>query len=281
VAAVLNQTITPHGGPEELFAVAPLEAGQGWAAGAMTLGPWLDDASGRSDGTGAVPASGALGVLLDDVVGQAVLSCMPSDLWTVTTELSLSFPVSLPSEGQVLAESRVVHADGTGGMAQGRAVHEDGSVVATATVWGQTVPGLPVRAAPATGGEARRRAGLAAALGVCETTGGRLEVEPSAWLDNAQGVMHGGVLACLVEMCGRRAAAAGPRPPVRWRTSSVHVVYLRPATGPLALLSEIVHAGRSLASIRVRALAASGKPVAEGAVLLRSAAVDELEYPRS
>ncbi|MCE3554488.1 PaaI family thioesterase [Pseudonocardia sp. RS11V-5] len=271
---MLSTTITPHGRPEELFAVAPLTAGRGWAAGAMTLGAWLEDGPDRGD-AGRVSASGALGVLLDDVVGQAVLSCMPDDRWTVTTELSLNFPLPLPTAGRVLAESKVVHADAAGGTADGRAVHEDGTVVATATVWGQAVPGVPALGGPATGGEDRRRAGLLGALGAREVDGGGLTVEPSPWLDNAQGVTHGGILACLAEMCGRRAASAVPGGRVPWRTSSVHVVYLRPAMGPLTVVPEPVHVGRSLASIRVRVIAASAKPVANASVLLRSSASAE------
>lgn len=234
----------------------------------MTLGPWLQDGLG-GDG----PASGALAVLMDDVVGQAALSCMPSEMWAVTTELSLSFPAPLPAGGRVLAESEMLHVDSNGGAARGRAVHEDGSVVAAATVWLHAVTGVPAAGAAATGGEARRRAGLSAALGVLHEGGGRLTTEPSSWLENAQGVMHGGVLACLAEMSGRRAA---PQEAVRggplggrWRTSSVHVVYLRPATGPLTVVPELLHAGRSLASTRVRILGATGKAVAEASVLLR------------
>lgn len=263
---VLNPLTTPHSAPEELFAVGPIRATAAGSSGSMALGSWSHDGV---DETGETVAPGALAVLLDDVVGQAVLSALPADVWTVTTELSITFPRPLPAEGAVRAEGRLLHADPSGGAAEGRAVHESGAVVATATIWNQAVPGHPPVRDPATGGAERRRLGLAAALGTAEEPDGTLLVEDSPWIDNAKGATHGGVLACLAEMCGRRAATVAAVPGRPWLTSSLHIAYLRPSAGSLRVLPEVVHAGRSLASVRTRVVATTGKTVAEAAVLLR------------
>src|SRR6476660_6523591 len=55
----------------------------------MDVGPWLV-VDGR-------PAAGSLGVLMDDVLGQAVIVGRPGGHWAVTTELAVDVCAPLPS----------------------------------------------------------------------------------------------------------------------------------------------------------------------------------------
>lgn len=63
----------PRGRPENLFGVGPMLAESGRARVSMPTGPWLRGRDGRLSPAG-------LGVLLDDVLGQAVLIERPAGL---------------------------------------------------------------------------------------------------------------------------------------------------------------------------------------------------------
>jgi uncharacterized protein (TIGR00369 family) len=62
--------LTPYGGPEALFRLGRIAVDDtGASAATMAVGPWLV-VDGR-------PAAGSLGVLMDDVLGQAVIVGRP------------------------------------------------------------------------------------------------------------------------------------------------------------------------------------------------------------
>ena len=64
----------PHGGPEELYAISTSPAENGLATGSLRTGRWLRGDDGH-------PLSGALAVLLDDVIGQAAFVYRPAGYW--------------------------------------------------------------------------------------------------------------------------------------------------------------------------------------------------------
>src|ERR1700749_3422382 len=88
----------PRGRPENLFDIGPVLAASGGARASMPTGPWLRGRDGRLSPAG-------LGVLLDDVLGQAVLARRPEGLWSVTTELNVDVAGPLPADGQAVRAS--------------------------------------------------------------------------------------------------------------------------------------------------------------------------------
>src|ERR1700688_1931344 len=103
----------PRGRPENLFGVGPVLAESARARASMPTGPWLRGRDGRLSPAG-------LGVLLDDVLGQAVLTSRPTGLWSVTTELNIDAAAPLPADGQQLsASASPVLLDDAGGLARG------------------------------------------------------------------------------------------------------------------------------------------------------------------
>jgi uncharacterized protein (TIGR00369 family) len=260
---------TPHGGPEELFGLSAVRI-EGTGADAvaraeMVTGPWLRHESGEA-------AAGSLGVLLDDVLGQAVLIARTEHQWSVTTELAFDLLAPVPVDGTtVRAHARLEAIDAGGGVARGRVVDEAGRTLALGATWGRlidTVPAGVVGARPVEPVGDRGRS-LAELLRI------RAGERPGSWvvpsrpaLGNPAGVMHGGVLACVAEMAAH--AALGPDRGAL-TTASLHAFYLRPAVGDMAVDAEVVHRGRSLAVVEVVARGASGKPCMRATVGSRSA----------
>jgi uncharacterized protein (TIGR00369 family) len=260
---------TPHGGPEELFGLSTVRI-DGAGADAVTraemaTGPWLCHESGE-------PAAGSLGVLLDDVLGQAVLIARTERQWSVTTELAFDVLAPLPVDGvTVRAHARLEAIDAGGGVARGRVVDERGRTVAIGTTWGRLIDSVPDAVAEPAAVEpvGDRGRSLAALLRVQPGERPGSWVVP-AWpgVGNPAGVMHGGVLACVAEMTAH--AALGPDRGAL-STASLHAFYLRPAVGDMVVDAEVVHRGRSLAVVEVVARGASGKQCMRATVGSRSA----------
>src|ERR1700729_3537648 len=95
------------------------------ARASMPTGPWLRGRDGRLSPAG-------LGVLLDDVLGQAVLIKRPAGLWSVTTELNIDVVAPLPADGRpVSATASPVLLD------------DAGRCLAVGTTWGRFFTGIP------------------------------------------------------------------------------------------------------------------------------------------
>src|SRR6478672_5645143 len=129
--------LTPHGGPEALFRLGQIEVDDSAAVTAlwMDVGPWLV-VDGR-------PAAGSLGVLMDDVLGQAVIVGRPGGHWAVTTELAVDVCAPLPSAGRLHAVGELVSVDAAGGIARGGVRDDAGHLVAVGTTWSRFIPGIP------------------------------------------------------------------------------------------------------------------------------------------
>ncbi len=256
VASTVELLLTPHGGPERLFRVGPVTVDGDVVRLSIATGPWLHDGDAR-------PAAGALGVLLDDLLGQAVIVHRPDGCWAVTTELAIDVCGPLPADGGLLeAEAQLVSRDDAGGLSRGTVRAADGTEVAVGTTWSHFVPGVPeavfhgVYGPPPSDRSAGSLAELVGVVG--QVLPGRPE------LLNPRGFVHGGVLACAAEMTARRAVSG-------LATASLRVAYVRPAVAPVVLTPTVRHGGRSLAVVDVEARGADDRICAIATVGLRSA----------
>ena len=257
--------ITPHRAPEELFGLRRIEVEGDTASGGMRTAPWMTDASGR-------PSAGMLGVLLDDVVGQATLTARPDGRWPVTTELSIDVLADLPGDGTVLdARSELLSSSSRTSTARGEVRDPAGTLLAIATVTTRYVPGVPdlgaVPEAPAPDSSAGRHLHEVCGADLVVHDHGRavLGVPPAPTIRNAAGKGHGGVIAALADVVAAAAVAdGGPS----LRTVGLRVAYLRPAVldGPLGFTASVVHRGRSTALTRVDVLGGDGRLCAAASV---------------
>jgi uncharacterized protein (TIGR00369 family) len=253
----------PRGRPENLFGVGPMLAESGRARVSMPTGPWLRGRDGRLSPAG-------LGVLLDDVLGQAVLIERPAGLWSVTTELNLDVVAPLPADGPaVSATASPVLLDAAGGLARGEVRDAADRCLAVATTWGRFIAGIPdaVFDPPELPADVARGECLSELLQVRIADTGLLDLPFRADLGNPQGVVHGGVLLCLAVMSAEQALHGS-----QLEIASVRVVYLRPAVNELKFGPVIVHHGRSLGVVRVDVTNAAGTLCTSATVTARSAA---------
>ncbi|HEY3003653.1 MAG TPA: PaaI family thioesterase [Kribbellaceae bacterium] len=245
------------GGPERLFGFQPIHDGGRRVGGAMSTGAWLT-------GPGAVPRAGGLGVLVDNVLGNAILAGHPGH-WSVSTEIGIDVTGTIPADGStVRARARSVDADAAGAFATGDVIDASGNVIARCRQRGRFVmpPSAPSAPSPptpaATNGSAgvRRERGTAAlmsrigAVTSLAGDGDDLELLSTPALANPMGNLHGGVTLCVSEWTGARALGRAAAP---LTTASVHVAYLRPVPvgSRVRFTTHVVHAGRSLGVARV------------------------------
>jgi uncharacterized protein (TIGR00369 family) len=243
--------ITPHGAAEELFGLGPIRVAGDTARGDMRTAEWMTDAAGR-------PAAGMLGVLLDDVVGQATLTARPDGCWPVTTELSIDVLDALPADGTVLlATSELLVGTERTGTARGEVRDRAGHLLALAVVTTQYTVGTPdlgrevtpASSPPPVAGHLHEV--LHAELRAGPDGRVLLDLPPGPSVENAAGRGHGGVLAALADVAAAAAVTREDRPPLR--TTGLRVTYLRPAVldGPLTFEALTVRRGRSTALTRV------------------------------
>jgi uncharacterized protein (TIGR00369 family) len=263
-AAARGENVTvPRGRPENLFDLGPVLAESGSARASMPTGPWLRGRDG-------CPSPAGLGVLLDDVLGQAVLSERRAGLWSVTTELNIDVAAPLPANRQLVsATASPVLIDEAGGLARGEVRDAAGRCLAVATTWARYAAGIPdeVLVPPDLPDDIARGECLTDLLQVRISDTGLFDLPPRADLGNPQGVVHGGVLLCLAVMSADQALHDR-----QLEIASVRIVYLRPAVGELRFAPVIVHLGRSLGMIRVDVTNAAGALCASATVTARSAA---------
>ncbi|WP_139342507.1 MULTISPECIES: PaaI family thioesterase [Protofrankia] len=254
--------------PEQLFRVEPFQFRPGGlVTSAMCLGPWLST-NGPDQGPGlAMTPAGALGVLIDDVLGYAIGAV--AGTWSISTEITLDIVRDLPLDGTMVhAEGRVVHADEVGALARGRVRTESGDVVAYCQERGRWIDRSPPEDVIANGvvttDEPLDVGTLAGLFGHAVTVRPpHMDVTALPRLANPLGNLHGGVTLCLTDWL---AALTLPRPA---RTVSIHVHYVRniPPLTNVQLTANIEHPGQSLGTIRVVATNGTGKPCTIGTVV--------------
>ncbi|MCW2816101.1 MAG: hypothetical protein JWN84_3556 [Nocardioides sp.] len=239
----MASAVTPvRSAPDDLFDVG---VRQGEGSGFVGTMPW----SGPVLGPDGTPAVGALGVLVDEVLGYSLIASLPPGSWTVSTEIWVDVVAPLPTTGGTLVARGAALQPGS--FASGQVHDQDGTLVAVVRERGRQIadgptpgtPVLPTRLAPAVS--------LAAALGAEPVGPAQLVVAPSLVLANPRGVVHGGISFAASELAAStyRLAAGSAL-----RTSSVHIAQVRavPVETPYELRVETVHAGRSLWLSEVR-----------------------------
>jgi uncharacterized protein (TIGR00369 family) len=221
-------------GPEALFRMGELTVDDGTFRGSMPVGPWLE-VEGRT------PA-GAVAVLVDDLLGYAIVADLPRGHWSVSAEITIDVLRPLPTSGRVHAEARLVHADDIGGLATGTVSDDDGRLLALTSQRGRFIrspEGLVEEGAwggpPAPGDLTRLLATRADA-----------PFPTTEVMANEGDSLHGGVSMFLADV-----VAGALRPDLV--TASVHIAYTRgiPIGSELTCRATVRHGGRSLAVIDV------------------------------
>jgi uncharacterized protein (TIGR00369 family) len=271
-------------GPERAFGVSPAVADGDEVVSVMPSGPHLLGPAG-------LPPGGALGVLIDDILGFAIMLRRPANLWSVSGEISLDLCRTLPSDGSpIIARGRHQHAGPHAGFATGTVTDADGRLLGTCQQhgrWVTTMPGdaPPAPAPPGSGPqrpdqagaeagtpEAGSRPGLtvSAAPDLAAMLGARLRLtEGGAWLEldvtpdvvNPLGNLHGGVTFAACDLVAQAAMSAVGGPV---QTASIHVAYPRPVPGGTTprFDARVLHRGRVLGVVQVRATVDGVKPCA-------------------
>lgn len=238
-------------GAEHAFRLTDLVTDTEQVTGAMPTGPWLADRNGT-------PLAGSLGVLVDDVIGYALIRSRSERTWSVSSEISIDVirPLVLATSAGPLraATIGVPQFDALGGHASGIVTDPRGDTVARCTQRGRWVPfgGLPADAAPPD-------VDVSAATCVEDILGGtpvpveggavlRLTVGPL--LENPLGNMHGGISLCASELTATAAVTSWDAP---WLTESLRVQYLRPvpAGSTIEFTATARHVGRTRAVVDV------------------------------
>lgn len=226
-------------GPETIFGVGAVEQANGAVRGSMPTGARFAGPDGRA-------AVGALGVLVDNVLGYSIISSLPPASWSVSTEIWIDLVASLPDDGgRVWAEARIVQR---GSFSTGQVVDDSGRVLAECRERGRQVDGVPdFDAAPPQFDPtvaAVEDPGLAGLIGLeCGAEVCVLNATPE--LENPRRMLHGGVTLAGSEVAATRSRVeAGSSLP----TSSLHIVHTRPipAGARVEFRTTTVHAGRSL-----------------------------------
>ncbi len=236
-----------YGGPERLFGVTGLGVHGAVAHGAMRLAP---PAPGAADG----PAEGALGVLVDDVLGYAAVAVAPPGHWSVSTDIAIDLTGGWwDATGLFTAQARAVHADPRASLAVCHVIDEAGTPIAHATQRGRYLPLREGGIEPDEGEPDAASAGAGAvddALGLARD-GSDLVLPGSPLVLNRQKSLHGGISLYVSQRAARaeldRAGLTGLAP------TSIRITYPRPFTGRRDVRYRAVlrHRGRSFAVLDV------------------------------
>lgn len=220
-----------------------------------------------AEGTDGGAPAGALGVLADNASGYAAIAGAPPGHWSVTTELTLDVVGRVPADGcDVVASATLLEHDSSTGYSAGAVADFHGGTIAHIRQRGRYVPGLPESASLPAELLAHRDGpeSLSEIFGL--DTGdrqapGAAELEVTADLVNPLGNLHGGIGLCLSEYMATEAFRNLSGSALR--TTSVHVVYLRPAAlgASLRVTTQVLHRGRRLGLCQVTVSQSTGKPI--------------------
>jgi uncharacterized protein (TIGR00369 family) len=265
-SAVRQPLLIVETAPEQLFRVARVSEADRVVSSSMPTGSWV------ARGDAGVP-TGSLGVLVDNVLGYAVLVDRPVDQWSVSSEISIDMCAPIEPGATLYGQARPVISDPRGAVASGEVVDEDGRLVAVCRQHGRYVRHLPELGA-ADDGVLLRPDEPVQAGSVLDLLGLRPEAsDERAVLDllatrslvNPLRNVHGGITLCAADLTALAALESSGRP---METASIHVAYVRPI--PLGTTARfeatVVHSGRSFAVARVDARNAEGKICATATV---------------
>jgi acyl-coenzyme A thioesterase PaaI-like protein len=222
-------------GPEAMFRLGEIDVEGDIFRGTMTCGDWLTGPSG-------LPLAAGLGVLVDDVLGYAIIADLPEERWSVSVEITLDVVTRLPAEGPVYADARRVHLDAMGGFATGRVVDGDGELIALTTQRGRSIPAPPDLVVEGSWGAPLHDGDLDRLL----ATRPDEPMVADEVLANEAGNLHGGVSMFL---SGLVAETVAPH----LTLASLHISYARPVPigARVTWRPHLRHRGRSLAVVDV------------------------------
>ncbi|MCW2759311.1 MAG: hypothetical protein JWO46_3057 [Nocardioidaceae bacterium] len=231
-------------GPESLFRIGTVDWDGTVVSASMPTGPWLTGPDGRT-------SPGALGVLVDNVLGYTIIGGAPSDHWSVSTEISIDLIAPLPTDaGSLHAEARMAHVDALGGLAVGRVTDDAGRLVAITRERGRHIPTSPSTGMTSVRFDVDPTVPDLETLLETRRTDDGLELEVRAILQNPMHDLHGGITLAVADLAAALALRDGGPELV---TASIHVVYARgiPADAVLTVTPTVRHRGRSLATVDV------------------------------
>lgn len=244
--------------PDALFQVDRVAVNEDVLSSSMPAGRWLDNTSGQ-------PTAGVLGVLVDNVLGYAIMLGRPMNHWSVSSEISIDLCHRIaPDTTRLFGEARLEHSDTGGGVSSGQIVDDRGRLVALCRQHGRFVPTVPPKTPPrAEGGAVPSREPLDVldllnSKATATAGGAEMELATTPELVNPLGNLHGGITLCASDVAGTAAASASGR---LLTTTSIHIAYLRPAPAGTRVRFEasVVYAGRTFAVIHVSATNEEGK----------------------
>jgi uncharacterized protein (TIGR00369 family) len=233
------------GRPEQLFGMDTIHQRGDLVAGSMHGGPWLHEPTGNIH-------VGALGVLVDNVLGYAIHAARPDGCWSVSTEINIGACSTNTPASPLTAEATVVHSTPTGGLATGRVVDADGTLVAVCSQRGRFVPVHESVFAPRDVPDIHAVAtSIPELIGLTSRTDLHAELQVTQNLQNPMGNLHGGITICVSELLAGTALAATEGPTLE--TASVSVIYARPIAPDSTAMFEatVRHRGRSLGIVDV------------------------------
>jgi acyl-coenzyme A thioesterase PaaI-like protein len=224
-------------GPEAAFGVGAVSLGPDGVHGTMPTGrPYL--------GPDGRPSVGALGVLVDDVTGYAVIHGLIDGAWSVSTEIWLDLLGPLPDSGTLSASARVVHATTVSGFTEGWVADDSGVRIAQCRQRGRAIPETPFDLEPSSYHVRTGATDVAELIGLQPVDGRTTLLSITPDLENPRHMLHGGVSLCASEVTAvlSRMAAGVDLP-----TSSVHIAHTRgiPAGSEVLFRAETRHAGRT------------------------------------
>lgn len=222
--------------PEVLFAVGGLRQDGDEVSGSMELGSWSTGPDGR-------PAVGALGVLVDEVAGYALMASLDQGAWSISTEIWIDVVGEIPGPGgSVTACAAPVQA---GSFAAGQVHDSAGRLVLQCRQRGRAVGAEGVSAGDSPAGAAASSSPDLASMLELRPRGGGYLMEASAALLNPRRMLHGGVSLAASEVVAQTSRLAeGCALP----TTSVHIVHTWgvPAGATVTFVARTRHAGRTL-----------------------------------
>ncbi|QBX55960.1 hypothetical protein EXE58_11135 [Nocardioides seonyuensis] len=229
-------TIVPSA-PDTLFLGGSTRQSEDVIVAEMSVGEHLVGSDGRA-------AVGALGVLVDNVLGYALMASLPPDTWSISTEIWVDVVGVMPVEGVLVGEATPKQA---GSYAVGTVVAADGSPVAECRQRGRRFPGgIPSSSHKSGSGAARHE--VLAPIG--DFLGFRRERDIDQLVVehrhcNQRDVLHGGVSLAASEVA---ATDSRVRSGCELPTASVHIVHARgvPAGSRIDFETTTLHAGRTL-----------------------------------
>jgi acyl-coenzyme A thioesterase PaaI-like protein len=230
-------TVLPVG-PEEAFGVGAVTPGADGVHGTMPTGPAFLGPDGR-------PAAGALGVLVDDVTGYAVIDGLLGGSWSVSTEIWLDLIGPVPATGSLSARAAIVHATAVSAFTAGSVHDESGACIAVCRQRGRAIPEDPADLRPTAYRVPSHSSDVSELIGlrVLDADSTALTVTPH--LENPRRMLHGGITMCAAEVTAVRSRMAGG---VDLPTTSIHTAYTRgiPAGADIEFRAVTRHAGRTL-----------------------------------